>query len=116
MADHGTSEERQDLLLHGAGICIAFGLEFHELPTREGNVAYIIAEGGIGRNYQRVLALCAKYEDQLRNKFRIPKGGDYVAAAMNSGKFNLIDSPVDPAKSGSDEGSWRRCLARPACA
>ena len=37
------------------GFCIAFGLEFHGLPTKEGNVAYIIAEGGIGRNYQRVL-------------------------------------------------------------
>ena len=86
------------------GFCIAFGLEFHGLPTREGNVAYIIAEGGIGRNYQRVLALCAKYEDQLRNKFRIPKGGDYVAAAMNSGKFNLIDSPVDPASPDPTKG------------
>ena len=37
------------------GFCIAFGLEFHGLPTKEGNVAYIIAEGGIGRNFQRVL-------------------------------------------------------------
>jgi hypothetical protein len=78
------------------GFCIAFGLEFHGLPTKEGNVAYIIAEGGIGRNFQRVLALCAKYEDQLRIKFRIPRG-DYIAAAMNSGKFNLIDSPVNLA-------------------
>ena len=86
------------------GFCIAFGLEFHGLPTKEGNVAYIIAEGGIGRNYQRVLALCAKYEDQLRNKFRIPKGGDYVAAAMNSGKFNLIDSPVDLASPDPNKG------------
>ncbi len=86
------------------GFCIAFGLEFHGLPTKEGNVAYIIAEGGIGRNYQRVLALCAKYEDQLRNKFRIRKGGDYVAAAMNSGKFNLIDSPVDLASPDPKKG------------
>src|SRR5258708_33356394 len=39
------------------GFCIAFGLEFHGLPTKEGNVAYIIAEGGIGRQFQRVLAL-----------------------------------------------------------
>ena len=28
------------------GFCIAFGLEFHGLKTKEGNVAYIIAEGG----------------------------------------------------------------------
>jgi hypothetical protein len=86
------------------GFCIAFGLEFHGLPTKEGNVAYIIAEGGIGRNFQRVLALCAKYEDQLRKKFDIPEGDDYIAAAMNSGKFNLIDSPVDLANPDPKKG------------
>jgi hypothetical protein len=86
------------------GFCIAFGLEFHGLPTKEGNVAYIIAEGGIGRNFERVLALCAKYEDQLRIKFGIPEDDDYIAAAMNSGKFNLIDSPVDLANPDPKKG------------
>jgi AAA domain len=79
------------------GFCIAFGLEFHGLPTKEGNVAYIIAEGGIGRNFQRVLALCDKYKDELRIKFGILEGDGYIAAAIESGKFNLIDSPVDLA-------------------
>ncbi|MEO6783350.1 MAG: AAA family ATPase, partial [Bradyrhizobium sp.] len=86
------------------GFCIAFGLEFHGLPTKEGNVAYIIAEGGIGRNYQRVLALCAKYEDQLRIKFGVSAGGDHIAAAMTSGKFNLIDSAVDLASPDPTKG------------
>jgi hypothetical protein len=86
------------------GFCIAFGLDFHGLPTKEGNVAYIIAEGGIGRNYQRVLALCAKYEDQLRIKCGIPRGSDHIAAVMNSGKFNLIDSPVDLASPDPKKG------------
>jgi hypothetical protein len=85
------------------GFCIAFGLEFHGLPTTEGNVAYVIAEGGIGRNFQRVLALCEKYEDELRTKFRIPRG-DYIRAAMNSGKFNLIDSPIDLASPDPKKG------------
>lgn len=85
------------------GFCIAFGLEFHGLPTKEGNIAYIIAEGGIGRNFERVLALCAKYQDQLRIKFGIPEG-DYIAAAMNSGKFNLIDSPVELANPDPKKG------------
>jgi hypothetical protein len=85
------------------GFCIAFGLEFHGLPTKEGNVAYIIAEGGIGRNFERVLALCAKYEDPLRVKFGIPRG-DCIAAAMKSGKFNLIDSPVDLANPDPKKG------------
>src|SRR4051794_10320046 len=39
------------------GFCIAFGFDFHGLHTQEGNVAYILAEGGIGRNFERVLAL-----------------------------------------------------------
>jgi hypothetical protein len=86
------------------GFCIAFGLEFHGLPTKQGNVAYIIAEGGIGRNFQRVLALCAKYEDQLRKKFRIPEGDGYIAAALDSGKFNLIDSPVELASPDPKKG------------
>jgi hypothetical protein len=86
------------------GFCIAFGLEFHGLPTNEGNVAYIIAEGGIGRNFERVQALCAKYEDQLRIKFGIPEDDDYIAAAMNSGKFNLIDSPVNLASPDPKKG------------
>jgi hypothetical protein len=86
------------------GFCIAFGLDFHGLPTKEGNVAYIIAEGGIGRNFQRVEALCAKYEEELRVKFGIPEGNDYIAAAINSGKFNLIDSPVDLASPDPKKG------------
>jgi AAA domain len=85
------------------GFCIAFGLEFHGLPTKEGNVAYVIAEGGIGRNFERVLALCTKYESELRAKFGIPEG-DYFAAAINSGKFNLIDSPVDLANPDPRKG------------
>jgi hypothetical protein len=85
------------------GFCIAFGLEFHGLQTKEGNVAYVIAEGGIGRNFERVLALCTKYENELRAKFGIP-GGDYVAATINSGKFNLIDSPVDLANPDPRKG------------
>jgi hypothetical protein len=86
------------------GFCIAFGLKFHGLPTTEGNVAYIIAEGGIGRNFERVLALCAKYEEKLRAKFGILEGDDYIAAAMESGKFNLIDSPVDLANPDPKKG------------
>jgi len=86
------------------GFCIAFGLEFHGLPTKEGNVAYIIAEGGIGRNFERVLALCDKYKDELRVKFGIPEGDSYIAAAMDSGKFNLIDSPVDLANPDPKKG------------
>jgi AAA domain-containing protein len=55
------------------GFCIAFGLEFHGLQTKEGNVAYIIAEGGIGRNFERVLALCTKYENESGPSSVFPK-------------------------------------------
>src|SRR5262249_38770796 len=64
--------------------CIAFGLEFHGLPVTQGNVAYVVAEGGIQRIVNRVLALCEKY-------------GLDPKEALNSGKFNLITSPVNLA-------------------
>src|ERR1700687_2907170 len=65
--------------------CIAFGLEFHGLPVTQGNVAYVIAEGGTKRHLKRLLALCAKYELD-------------PAEALNSGKFNLITTAVNLAE------------------
>ena len=97
------------------GFCIAFGLEFHGLPTKEGNVAYIIAEGGIGRNFERVLALCAKYENELRIKFGIPEGDGYIAAAMDFWEVQPHRQPGRPGEAGSGKRSWCRCSARPAC-
>ena len=65
--------------------CVAFGLEFHGLPVAQGNVAYVIAEGGTKRHLKRLLALCAKYKLD-------------PAEALNSGKFNLITTAVNLAE------------------
>jgi hypothetical protein len=71
--------------------CIAFGLEFHGLPVTQGNVAYVIAEGGTKRHLKRLLALCEKYELD-------------PAETLNSGKFNLITTAVNLAeKKGVEE-------------
>ena len=71
--------------------CIAFGLEFHGLPVSQGNVAYVIAEGGTKRHLKRLLALCEKYKLD-------------PAEALNSGKFNLITTAVNLAEAkGVDE-------------
>jgi hypothetical protein len=71
--------------------CIAFGLEFHGLPVTQGNVAYVIAEGGTKRHLKRLRALCEKY-------------GLDPAKAINSGKFNLITAAVNLADpEGVDE-------------
>jgi hypothetical protein len=48
--------------------CVAFGLDFEGCKTKEGNVGYVIAEGGIKRMFERVKALCAKYDVPLRAK------------------------------------------------
>jgi AAA domain len=70
--------------------CIAFGLEFHGLPVTQGNVAYVVAEGGTKRHLKRLLALCEKY--------------NLDPEVLNSGRFNLITSPVNLAEaSGVDE-------------
>ncbi len=71
--------------------CVAFGLEFHGLPVIQGNVAYVIAEGGTKRHLKRLRALCEKY-------------GLDPAEALNSGKFNLITTAVNLAEAkGVDE-------------
>ena len=70
--------------------CIAFGLDFHGLPVTQGNVAYVIAEGGTKRHLKRLLALCEKYV--------LPP------EELNCGKFNLITAPVNLAEpKGVDE-------------
>jgi AAA domain len=48
--------------------CVAFGLKFHGLDVKQGKVVYILAEGGIKRNYKRVRALYQKYRDQMQAK------------------------------------------------
>jgi len=71
--------------------CIAFGLEFHGQPVTQGNVAYVIAEGGTKRHLKRLHALCAKYELD-------------PAKVLNTGKFNLITTAVNLADAkGVDE-------------
>lgn len=77
--------------------CVAFGLQFEGFKAVEGNVAYVIAEGTIKRNAQRVKALCWKYADQLRVKLGVPEEmttDELVTVAMNAGKFNLINNPI----------------------
>src|SRR2546423_1324845 len=48
--------------------CIAFGLKFHGLDVKQGQVVYILAEGGIKRNYRRLQALWIKYEAEMREQ------------------------------------------------
>lgn len=76
--------------------CIAFGLEFHGLPVTQGNVAYVIAEGGTKRHLKRLLALCEKYKLD-------------PAEALNSGKFNLITTAVNLAEARMRASGSRAC-------
>src|ERR1019366_824056 len=48
--------------------CIAFGIPFHGLPTKQGPVIYILAEGGAKRNYKRLRALWLKHEEAMIKK------------------------------------------------
>jgi len=64
--------------------CIAHGLDFLGQPTIQGNVAYVIAEGGKESAFDRVRALCDKHNIDERECFE-------------SGRFNLITSGVDLA-------------------
>src|ERR1700686_2143180 len=48
--------------------CIAFGLDFHGMPTKQGQVIYILAEGGMKRNFKRVRALFDKHKDAMAER------------------------------------------------
>src|SRR5580698_9811869 len=85
--------------------CVAFGLDFEGHPVKQGNVAYIIAEGGVKRNFERVRALFAKYDERLRAKFDLAPDADIVAELMKLRKFNLITDPIDLASLEPKKGA-----------
>ena len=71
------------------GFCIAHGLPFLGHDTLQGNVAYLLAEGGVEFAYERLQALCIKHGMSEDN-------------ALGSGRFNLITSPVNFTTKGVD--------------
>jgi hypothetical protein len=62
--------------------CIAAGIPFNDLPTMQGRVAYVCAEGDAKRIIARVVALCTKYDQD-------------PADILSPTKFNLIMSAVN---------------------
>jgi hypothetical protein len=68
---------------------IAFGLPFHGLPTKQGQVVYILAEGGIKRNFKRIRALFDKHREAMAER-----GFETLADAMNTNQLLLIDQTI----------------------
>ena len=62
--------------------CIAAGVPFNGLPTMQGRVAYVCAEGDAKRIIARVIALCNKH-------------GKEPTEILAPGALNLIMSPVN---------------------
>jgi AAA domain len=62
--------------------CIAAGIEFNGLPTMQGRIAYICAEGDAKRIVARVVALCNKHDKD-------------PGEILSPTRFNLIMSPVN---------------------
>jgi hypothetical protein len=79
--------------------CIAFGITYYGLPVKEGNVEYVIAEGGIGRIAKRIYSLCDKYKDALA-----AKGFHTYADIIDAGKFNIMGSAVNLLKKDAENG------------
>jgi AAA domain len=77
-----------------AAFCVAFGIEFHGLPVKQGQVVYILAEGGIKRNFKRVRALFDKHKSAMS-----ARGYATLADAMNTNQFLLIDQTIKLANS-----------------
>jgi hypothetical protein len=79
--------------------CVAFGFKYYGLPVRQGNVAYIIAEGRVPRIRKRVHALGWKYGKLLK-----AAGYKNFRDVVDAGKFNLIGSPVNLTDPKADIG------------
>jgi AAA domain len=65
---YGKKKSAKTLFTMEAAFCIAFGLPFHGLPTKQGQVVYVVAEGGIKRNYKRFKALYLKHRVAMEAK------------------------------------------------
>jgi AAA domain len=74
--------------------CIAFGVPFHGLQTKQGQVIYILAEGGIKRNFKRVRALFDKHQAEMAER-----GFETLADAMASNQLLLVDQTIKLANS-----------------
>lgn len=81
-----------------AAFCVAFGLPFHGLPVKQGQVVYILAEGGIKRNFKRVRALFEKHREAMAER-----GFVNLAEAMNTSQLILIDQTIKLANSQPSE-------------
>lgn len=73
-------------------MCVAFGFPYYGLPVQQGNIAYIITEGGVGRISTRLRALLWKYGAQFK-----AQGYRNYQQVIDAGKFNLIGSAVNLA-------------------
>jgi hypothetical protein len=73
----------------GLAFCVAFGIPFQGLPTKQGQVVYVLAEGGIKRNFRRVRALWDEHKEALQ-----AKGFKTLAEAMDSNQLLLIDQAI----------------------
>lgn len=72
--------------------CVAFGFSYYGLPVQQGNVAYVITEGGIARISTRLRTLVRKYGPLFKSQ-----GYKSYQEVIDAGKFNLIGSAVNLA-------------------
>jgi hypothetical protein len=97
--DYGPEKSGKTYRALELAFCIAFGIVYYGLPVRQGNVVYVIAEGGLARTVKRIRALCRKYKLQLRTM-----GYKTTADVLDAGKFNLIPSALDLSSAKAEIG------------
>ncbi len=97
--DYGPEKSGKTYRALELAFCIAFGIVYYGLSVRQGNVAYVIAEGGLARTVKRVRALVRKYAMQLR-----AQGYKTTQQVLDAGKFNLISSALNLADAKAEIG------------
>lgn len=87
---YGKKKSAKTLFTMEAAFCIAFGLRFNGLETKQGQVIYDISEGGIARNYKRFEALFLKHQAAMNER-----GFTSLADAREkTGNLILIDQAI----------------------
>jgi hypothetical protein len=78
--------------------CVAFGMSFAGLPTKHGKVIYVLAEGSIEMNYERIEALCVKYKEALIAELKLDPGisrDELTEAVTASGRLLITDKAIN---------------------
>jgi len=86
----GLYKHGKTYLSFAEAFAIAFGIPFNGMDVAQGDIAYLIAEGGNRRMRKRFAALYTQHEDEMKTR-----GFKSAAEAFDARHFDMIPSAVN---------------------